>query len=162
MSKELLNIALEILIEVEGKSNIKSSNKFNTKYFNGIQIDKLTKMPLYMAIHLQNLDKLTIILPAYYEDSLLDEIIENENEVIEFTTLPCEYFFEVAKLLKVDNPKIERIATIRKNKLFFGISKLEGKSVQINNLTRWEFCEVKEFILEIMKIGSNIKVTSND
>ncbi|EED43510.1 hypothetical protein EBI_25785, partial [Enterocytozoon bieneusi H348] len=69
-----------------------------TTTFN-LEANKIVTMPLYMAVHLQKRNLLRIVPPREY--AYIENFIEKEIEMPDsFCELP-EYFFEIAKILKI-------------------------------------------------------------
>lgn len=151
---EMINLALETYIEVESLINLKTDNEdLITTSFN-LETDRTTTMPLYMAIHLQKRNLVRIVPPREYE--YIEKFIEKEIEMPDsFCELP-EYFFEIAKILKIHESDIEKLKEVRQSKIWKGFRELDGKAIYVKNLTRWEFNQIKGFIVPTLKENRRI------
>ncbi|EED41482.1 hypothetical protein EBI_27050, partial [Enterocytozoon bieneusi H348] len=111
--------------------------------------NKIVTMPLYMAVHLQKRNLLRIVPPREY--AYIENFIEKEIEMPDsFCELP-EYFFEIAKILKICESEIEKLKEVRRAKIWKGLRELDGKAIYVKNLTRWEFNQIKGFIVPTLK-----------
>ncbi|KAL6121973.1 hypothetical protein NUSPORA_01025 [Nucleospora cyclopteri] len=166
---ELINLAMESLIDVEGLTTIRNIEKAPfIADFPGINPLRRSKIPLFIAIHLQNCNKCKIIIPMEYSRESLIKMIEIEKEFpFEFGELP-DQFFELAYILKISenaiepdlndtqesssiSSLIEKLKHIRLNKIWDGLKEMDGKAIFIGNLTRWEFNQVKVYFTGSMK-----------
>lgn len=151
---DLINVALESLIEVEGLVHLDCS--LGQLYDSSFKLSPLrpSRIPLYMAIHLQKRNKLKIIIPKEYTDiqSVISIEISNRDE---FSMLP-EYFYEVAHILKITNSDIDKLKQIRLRKIWDGLKKMDGKATYIRNLTIWEYNKVKRYITDSFSKGERM------
>ncbi|EED43008.1 hypothetical protein EBI_27590, partial [Enterocytozoon bieneusi H348] len=85
------------------------------------------------------------------EYAYIENFIEKEIEMPDsFCELP-EYFFEIAKILKICESEIEKLKEVRRAKIWKGLRELDGKAIYVKNLTRWEFNQIKGFIVPTLK-----------
>lgn len=146
---EMINLALETYVEVESLINLEAGDgDLITTTFN-LEANKIVTMPLYMAVHLQKRNLLRIVPPREY--AYIENFIEKEIEMPDsFCELP-EYFFEIAKILKICESEIEKLKEVRRAKIWKGLRELDGKAIYVKNLTRWEFNQIKGFIVLTLK-----------
>lgn len=164
--KEMLNIAYQEDVEIEPTANIPDIHMLDSD-FEGLAPLQVVKVPLYMALSLKKSNLCRMRLPFYLKESHLEEIInfEKENMHEYAKTQPC--FFELSDVLirhayNVENPErlkvlVQEVRELRFLKTLEGMKALDGRAFNINNLTAWEFEEVKPFILsgseEACKLG---------
>lgn len=156
--EELLNLSLQSEVEIEAHTKIepKSMLSFN---FKGLNPLKVTSVPLYIALHFKQLNYCTIRTPYYLNKEFLTKLIEKEKNETSFVEIP-EFLFEHAHYFK--NNEIEscicELKVIRRNKMWKGMSKLDGKAIYITGISRWEFNEYKEYILKVLKFGNSLEL----
>ena len=145
---ELINLAMEDLIDVEGKADVDLSH--NQLLCGNFKISPLkpSKIPLFMAIHLQKRNKVRILVPEEYKN--VERYVEREEENEFFTELP-EHFFEIAKILKINMHEIEKLRQLRLKKFWNSLKNLEKGILFMTNFTRWEFRQVKKYLVDVLK-----------
>lgn len=164
--EELLHIAHGELVEIEPMTTISSLHLLEGTYAESHPL-QIVRLPLYAALILKKSNMCRIRLPSYLLLDNLKVILAEENERVEEYCCIHAHFFPLANEL-LDNcynvediegsrTIVEKIKEVRFKKTFDGIKCLDGKALNLNNLTMFEFCEVKEFILGSMKLGRRIE-----
>ncbi|XP_070502357.1 probable DNA replication complex GINS protein PSF2 [Chironomus tepperi] len=122
-------------------------------------------IPLWLAIHLRKQQKCRIVPPSWMDRDILEDKKEEEKRVPNFTSMPCDQYMIVSKLLfscaSEDIPSIEEIKTFIKDiydirqaklrtaidSLFIGKKQLDGTTqVSFTNLTMFEIHTVRSFL----------------
>lgn len=157
LPNELVNISLEYEVDVEPFTTI-PSQRFLSFEFKGCNPLKVSRMPLYLALHLQSLNLCSIQRPSYLSKDYLENLKEKERRESGFVEVP-EFLFEHAYLFM--NNDIEsaicEIKTLRMNKIWKGLSSMDSKALFINGLTKWEYNEFKDVIQRSISLGKFIE-----
>lgn len=167
---ELVNIAYQEDVEVEPTANIPQIHllEYDIQNLKPLQI---SRVPLYVALSLKKSNLCRIRLPQFLKREYLEEIINLERENIgEYTKIP-RFFFEISDILirhayNVENPDklrllIQELKEARFQKTFEGMKVLDGHAFNVNNLTEWEFNEVRHFILKGSEEAARFGESSN-
>jgi GINS complex protein len=155
--EELINLSLQQEVEIEAHTSIPKTTLI-TYDFPGCHPLKVSRIPLYIALHLKSSNSCTIRMPVYLSKEFLSSLIEKEQRDRQFVEVP-EYLFEHAYLFMSNEIEslICELKRIRQNKIWKGLKDMDGKALYINGLTKWEFNEVKEAITSAMRIGKTIE-----
>lgn len=163
---ELKFLAYEELVEIEPSTNIQSLDLIHAKYTNITPLT-IVKLPLYISLELKNCNQAQIRLPSCYSKSSLLKLLELETENSSEYQFVNQYIFVTGKLIiknsyNVDNKDelinlIDQIKEIRHKKTLFGISKMEGRALNLNNLTIFEWYEIKEIVIKPIEQRMRIK-----
>ncbi|OQS53909.1 hypothetical protein EHP00_1523 [Ecytonucleospora hepatopenaei] len=168
---ELINLAMEEIVEVEGKTNIDLTkcqllctqndtfDQNSTNYDFKISTFKPSRIPLWMALHLQKRNQVVIKIPQEY--NMVDNFIEREETADSFCEIPPR-FFEIAIILNLQDFKIEKLKQLRMKKIWKGLEMLDNSVLFINNFTRWEFNQIKEFLTNVYKESVLISTLKDD
>lgn len=158
--EELINLSLEDEVEIEPSTKIPSIY-LHTFRCSEIKPLSICRLPLYIALHLKNSNFCTIRIPKYLSKEFLENLIEQEEVNSNFTDLP-EFIYEHSYLFMNETiePLIAKLKRLRLVKIWKGLKEMDGKSLYINGLSRWEFNEVKPIITEAMIIGK--KISANE
>ncbi|ORD94462.1 PSF2 [Enterospora canceri] len=151
--EELTNLALETHVEIEGLSRVDLSS---TLLSSRIRVAPLrpTRVPLYLALHLQKRNKARIITPREYER--VDEVVAQEEEnKEEFSELP-EHYFEVAGILGIGGSGLEKLRQVRLQKIWNGLETVDGRATYMRNITRWEYNQLREYITGVFQKNGRI------
>lgn len=154
--EELLNLSLQYEVEIEAHTVIEPC-QLRTFHFLGFLPLKTYRLPLYVALHLKSLNLCTIRTLPYLKKDYIINLIEKEKKDSNFTEVP-EFLFEHSYYFM--NYEIEssicELKRLRMNKIWKGLSALDGKAICINGLTKWEFNQYKKFLTESFKFGKMI------
>lgn len=155
--EEMINLALQEEIEVEVLKEIPRIELFGCA-IGGSKELQLSRMPLYIALHLQGMGYCSVKVPVYLAKEFVSDLLEREQASKSFIELPM-HFFEMARLLMPNgiDGEILELKRIRQSKIWQGLSSLDGRALCINGLTRWEFNECRDVILGAMKTGHMIE-----
>ncbi|AFN83230.1 hypothetical protein EROM_061390 [Encephalitozoon romaleae SJ-2008] len=164
--EEILHIAYEELVEVEPMTSIPELCLMDKTYPPMMPLD-VVRIPLYAALLLKKSNMCKIRLPSYLQLESLKAIMDTEVEKIDEYSHIHPYFFPLAgELLEccyntenIEESKvmIEKIREIRLAKTLKGIKCLDGRALNMNNITLFEFNEVKELILGSAEVGRKIE-----
>jgi len=159
--EELINISLQQEVEIEPHTHI-PAHTFLTFALEECNPLIITRLPLFAAIYLQKSNQCIIRTPPYLSPACIKGIIEKELEGDAFVELP-EYFYEHASLFSSNeiDPMVLELRRTRQKKIWMGLNDMDGKALKINNLTRWEFNEIKDVIIGGMEMGKEIEMGSN-
>jgi GINS complex subunit 2 len=158
--QELKFIAYEELIEVEPSTTINSLSLIHRHYKDIVPLS-ICKLPLYIALELKKSNLVHIRLPHCYTLSVLSKILENEisNEKEYLEINPN--MFSTGKIIinnsyNTDNKEelvvlIDKIKEVRNKKSLLGLSKMEGRALNLNNLTMSEWYEIREILVRPME-----------
>lgn len=161
---ELKLIALQEEIEIEPLTFIPKLTLIQETYGPYYPL-QLYKVPIYIAITLKKSNKCKIRLPSYFDTELLKDLLQKEEENEDYQSLH-PFFFEISCYIKecynVDNIDekmvlINKIKYIRYKKTHEGLKILDARAINLNNLTSWEFNEIKPFLLTVMEEAKEIE-----
>lgn len=154
---ELVNIAYQEDVEVEPTANIPDIHllEYDIQNLKPLQI---SRVPLYIALSLKKSNLCRIRLPSFLKHEYLEEIISLERENVGEYAKIHRFFFELSDILikhayNVENPDrlrllIQELKEARFQKTYEGMKVLDGHAFNINNLTGWEFNEIRHFVLK--------------
>ena len=154
--EELVNLSLNYEVEIEPFTQIPPKILL-TFDFKGCIPLKLSRIPLYLALHFKSLNLCSIQTPKYLSPDFIDVLIDKEKSDQSFTDIP-EFFFEHSYLFMNSDieSKICELKSLRMTKIWKGLSSIDGKALYVNGLTRWEFNEFQEIIKKSIKLGREI------
>ena len=155
--KEMLNIAYQEDVVIEPTANIPRIHLLEAD-IEDLKPLQVAYVPLYIALTLKKANLCRIRLPSYLKEERLQEVLDSEKEnVDEYTRIPPR-LFELSELLvqnayNIPNPErikvlVQEIREVRFKKTLEGMKALDGHAFNIDNLTEWEFCEVRPFVLK--------------
>ena len=162
---EMINIAYQENVEIEPMANIPTIHllEYDLTNLNPLRI---TKVPLYAALSLKKANLCKIRLPTYLKEEYLSEIVVTEKENSnEYSKIPPRLFELSETLIKhaynITNPErirlqVQEIKELRFYKTLEGMKALDGHAFNIDNLTEWEFCEIRPFLLRTSELASRI------
>lgn len=167
--EELTNIAYQEEIEIEPTSHIPVLNLIQNTYgpFTPLSIHRV---PIFLALILKQTGQCRIRLPLYYEPDYLLNTIAKETESEDYQSIH-PHFFECVGLVKdcynvedvsVILKHINDIKHIRYNKTSIGILNLDSEAVNLNNITPWEFSEIRVFMLKTMEEAKRLEKQNNE
>jgi hypothetical protein len=156
---ELNLISSYFLIEVEPLCLIKDLNLLSGP-IPELHPLSITKIPYFVALPLKNSNLLQIRLPSFLSKDFLckkiDEEIKNKNE---YSFVPEVIFVLGKEIIKncynseCNNLNLlDNLKEIRFKKTLLGLENLDGSTLNLNNLTAFEFNEVKVMMCEGMKL----------
>lgn len=164
--EELLHIAYGELVEIEPMAGIVSLHLLERTYTACGPL-QIARLPFYAALLLKKANMCRIRLPNYLSLENLRMFLSQETENTDEYLYLHPHFFSLANdclnnCYNVEDAEegkilVEKIKEARFKKTLEGIRCLDGKAVNLNNLTIFEFNEVKEFILGSMKMGKRIE-----
>lgn len=159
--EELVNLSLNYEVDIEPFTHI-PPKKLITFDFKGCVPLKLSRVPMYLALHLKSLNLCTIQIPKYFSTEFIDLLIDKEKSDSSFCDIP-EFFFEHAYLFMSSEieSRVCELKSIRMAKIWKGLSAIDGKALYVNGLTRWEFNEFERIIKGSIKMGRSI-LTDNE
>ena len=154
--KEVLNMAYQEEIEIESTTKIPDIHLLEAD-IRGMRPLQTAKVPLYIALTLKNSKMCRIRLPSYFRRERLEETVDAEKENVSEYTKLHRHFFELSSILisnayDAENPEnlrllVQEIKELRLQKTLDGMKLIDGHAFNVNNLTMWEFSEVRPFIL---------------
>lgn len=156
--EELINIAYQEDIEVEPTAHIPQLDLIQGTYgpFTPLSVHKV---PIYLALLLKQTGQCRIRLPYYYDLDILRDTVKREEESEEYQPIH-PYFFELTGIVKhcynvedrnVILKHINDIKHIRYSKTSIGVANIDSDAVNLNNITSWEFSEIRCFMLRTME-----------
>lgn len=155
--EELVNLSLHYEVEIEAHTTIHPKDLL-TFSFRGCAPLKISRVPLYVALHLRSLNLCTIRTLYCLTKDFLSSLIEKEKSEANFVELP-DCLFELGHFFS--NHEVEsslcELKRIRRIKIWKGLKNLDGKAICINGMTKWEFNELKDFIIDSMEFGKRIE-----
>lgn len=164
--EEILHIAYEELVEVEPTTAIPELCLLEKTYPALHPLD-IARLPLYVALLLKKANMCKIRLPEYLRPESLKATMELEAEKPDEYSCIHPHFFSLANELlsscynvedvEESRTMVERIKEARLAKTLRGIRCLDGKALNMNNITLFEFGEVKEMVLGAMEVGRRIE-----
>ncbi|WEL38899.1 GINS complex protein [Encephalitozoon hellem] len=167
--EEILHIAYEELVEIEPTTSIPELCLMDRVYPPMVPLD-IVKIPLYAALLLKKSNMCKIRLPLYLQLENLKAAVDTEVEKVDEYSHIHPYFFPLAKELleccynteNIEESKVmvEKIREIRLAKTLKGIKCLDGRALNMNNITLFEFNEVKELIIGSTEVGRKIESLS--
>lgn len=159
--EELINLSLNYEVEIEPFTHI-PPKRLITFDFKGCIPLKLSRVPLFLALHLRSLNLCSIQKPKYLTVDFIDGLIDKEKSDQSFTDIP-EFFFEHSYLFMSSEieSKVCELKSIRMTKIWKGLNAIDGKALYVNGLTRWEFNEFQEIIKKSIQLGREI-ITENE
>ena len=129
---------------------------------------KKSKVPLWVAIKLKQINKVNIETPYYYDKTFLEEIIKNEKQSKDLTSIPY-YFFETLNILSHKAPEtiqdidvVKTLASdlisVRSEKINLIIKNVKEYQYyfKINNLTSKELEILRMLVEEILNLKSDM------
>lgn len=160
--EELINLSLQQEVEVEGLATIKPLEML-TLNFKGCSPLRVTRVPLFLALHLRSLNFCSIRTPQYLTKEFLKSLVEKEKREANFVEIP-EFTFEHAHFFTDScmESALCELKAVRMGKIWRGLASMDGRALYINGMTRWEFNEFRDIILESMKLGKMIEMTENE
>lgn len=158
--EDLINLSLQQEVEIESHT-IVPTIQLHTYSFRGCRPLMISMAPLYLALHLRNSNCCSIKTPAYLMRDFLDNLIVREKESQNFIEVP-EFLFEHAYIFMNNDIEsaISELKRIRLAKIWRGLKDMDGKALYINGLTKWEFNEVRPVVLDAMRIGREIELST--
>ncbi|KAM0688210.1 DNA replication complex GINS protein PSF2 [Conglomerata obtusa] len=155
---QLYLISQQENIEIEPTTHIQKFHLIQQDYgpFNLLEIHSV---PIYIALLLKNSNMCRIRLPPFFEIENVKEILKNEEESEEYQPIH-PYFFELRNIIKecynvecYDEIMvyINTLKIVRFNKTNIGVKLIDARAINLNNLTCYEFNEVKTFLLKVME-----------
>lgn len=162
---ELLNIAYNTEVEIEPLTAIPQLNLMVHTYPCTGPL-RISRFPFYIALSLKRANMCRIRLPSFLcldnLKGILNSEIENKNEYSyihpHLFTLGKEL---IAHCYDVEDPEniivhLEKIKDLRFKKTLWGLRSLDGNAINLNNLTQFEFYEVRDLIFKSMKMARTI------
>ncbi|ADM11742.1 uncharacterized protein Eint_061370 [Encephalitozoon intestinalis ATCC 50506] len=169
--EEIFHIAHEELVEIEPTTSIPELCLLEKTYPALMPLD-IARIPLYAALLLKKSNMCKIRLPSYLQIENLKATMDAEIQKVDEYSQIHPYFFPLAeKLLEccynVENIEeskviVEKIKEIRLAKTLKGIKCLDGRALNMNNITLFEFNEVKELIIGSVEAGRKIEALSKN
>ncbi|CAD25501.1 similarity to HYPOTHETICAL PROTEIN YJH2_yeast [Encephalitozoon cuniculi GB-M1] len=169
--EEILHIAYEELVEIEPMTSIPELRLLERTYPPLMPLD-IARIPLYAALLLKKSNMCKIRLPSYLQLESLKMSMDVEIEKADEYSCIHPYFFPLATELlencynveSIEESKmiVEKIKEIRLAKTLKGIKCLDGKALNMNNITLFEFNEIKELILGSAEVGRRIEDLAKD
>lgn len=164
--EELLHIAYGELVEIEPMTAIPALQLLERTY-SACGPLQIARVPLYAALLLKKANACKMRLPSYMAlDGLRGVLAQEAAKTDEYSYIHPHFFSLAESLLSncynVENVEesrmlVERIRETRFRKTFEGMQCLEGRAVNLNNLTMFEFNEVRGFMLGSMRMGRGIE-----
>ncbi|KAM0675790.1 DNA replication complex GINS protein PSF2 [Gurleya vavrai] len=157
-------VAYQEDIEIEPTVTIPKLHLIQCDYGPFLPLE-IYRVPIYIALILKNSNKCRIRLPQFYQLEFLKDILKNEEDNEEYQPL-FPYFFELKSVImdcyNVDNYSetivlINNIRTVRYKKTHAGIKMIDARAINLNNITCFEFNEVKKFMLSVMEEAREIE-----
>lgn len=169
--EELLHIAHNEPVDVEPTTAIPPLHLLERTYPESRPL-QIARLPVYAALHLKKANMCRIRLPGYLSlDSLRTTLAQECEKPDEYAYIHPHFFLLADDLLNnsynVENMEeskilVERIKEARLRKTLGGIRSLDGRALNLNNMTMFEFNEVKELIVGSMRIGRRIEDVCGD
>ncbi|KAM0676795.1 DNA replication protein psf2 [Binucleata daphniae] len=161
---ELKLIALQEEIEIEPLTFIPRLTLIQEDYgpYNPLQ---LYKVPLYIALTLKKSNKCKIRLPSFFDVEYLQDVLQKEEENEDYQQIH-PFFFEMSIYIKecynADNIDeklvlVNKIKHARYNKTHEGLKVIDARAINLNNLTSYEFNEIKKYLLTVMQAANEIE-----
>ena len=158
--QELKFITSEELIEIEPCSNINTLSLIHNTYTN-IKPLSIIKVPLYIALELKKGNLAYLRIPACYTYQYLNNLIDEEiNNQHEYISIPKNIFCTGKLVIRESYNSerkeeciglIDKLKEIRFKKTLTGLSKMEGRALTLNNLTMFEWYEIREILIKPME-----------
>lgn len=160
--EELINLSLQYEVEIEASTTV-APMELLTFSFKGCSPLKVTRAPLFLALHLRSLNFCSIKTPPYLTKEFLESLIEKERVETNFVEVP-EFIFEHAHFFTSGDMESSlcELRAIRMNKIWKGLGSMDGRALYINGMTRWEFNEFRDIILGTMRLGKTIEAVENE
>ncbi|KAF7678782.1 putative DNA replication complex GINS protein PSF2 [Astathelohania contejeani] len=159
---ELIHLAYQEEIEVELATDPFTLHLLEKDYCLSILP---TKIPIFAALALKKGNMCQIRQPEYLSVDYLERVLKEETENEEYGSI-YTYIFEVGTTLidhcyNMDDAERSRvllkaIKETRFNKTHLGLKHIEGKALNLNNLTPYEFNEIKEYLIGGMVMSREI------
>lgn len=161
---ELKLIALQEEVEIEPLTNIPRFHMIEEEYgpFSPLQ---LYKIPLYIAITLKQSNKCKIRMPYFFDTEYLQDILKKEEESENYQHIH-PMFFELSSYIhecynaeNVDEKLmlVNKIKHARYKKTHEGLQSIDARAINLDNLTSYEFSEIKKYMLTVMKKANKIE-----
>lgn len=167
LPKEFLHIALEEEIEIEPLKDIPVINLIEYSYGPFSILQKNCKIPIFAALSLQKSGYCRIKCPNYLSQDVIENSLDLETDLKNEFTQIYPYIFEINSILidvcydiddkNILKSKINEIYNLRQKKIVEGLKFVDSNALKITNLTGYEFCKVKNFILNTMKIAKRLE-----
>lgn len=129
---------------------------------------KKSKVPLWVAVKLKQINKVNIETPYYYDKTFLEEIIKNEKNSKDLTSIPY-YFFETLNILSHKAPDAIQdidvvktlasdLVSVRSEKINLIIKDIKEYEYyfKINNITSKELEILRMLVEEILNLKSDM------
>jgi GINS complex subunit 2 len=162
---ELLHIAHGETVEIEPLITIPALHLIEGMYKPCGPLH-IARVPLFAALILKRANMCKIRLPQCLSlDALRTALDEEQRRADEYSCIHVHFFVLANELLdncyNVEDAEecrtlVEKIKEIRFKKTYDGLRSMDGRAMNLNNLTPYEFNEVKEFMLETMKTARRI------
>lgn len=120
------------------------------------------EVPLYIAIALKGSDLCSVRPPSWLSIDGLEEVLRREEEVEEEYQPLDKYFFDniesylrycdITESTSKLRLLVEQIKEKRIVKTIKGCEAIDGRIININNLTFYEFRQIKEYLLSHMEV----------
>ncbi|WUR03421.1 DNA replication complex GINS protein (PSF2) [Vairimorpha necatrix] len=158
--QELKFISTEELLEVEPTSFIPSLSLIHQSY-SDLNPLSIINLPLFIALELKKSGLVQIRLPLVYSFEYLSKLLEDEiSNQREYINIPSN-IFSTGKLIIRHSYNcekkeeciglIDKLKETRFKKTLSGLGKMEGRALSLNNLTLFEWYEIKEILVKHME-----------
>lgn len=128
-------------------------------------------VPLFVALSLKKSGMCRIRCPLFFEVENLNKILEfelkNENEFSKIHP----YLFEIKNdilenVYNLDNEEdvrrlINEIKETRFKKIYNGLKMIDGRAMNLNNITEYELNQIKNYLVNVMNVVHMIEKKSN-
>ncbi|EPR78933.1 DNA replication complex GINS protein PSF2 [Spraguea lophii 42_110] len=163
---DLLHIAYQEDVEIEPIVTIPIIHMIEYDYGPFIP-PNIAEVPLFVALMLKKSSMCRIRTPKYLEIEYLDRIyneeVENKDEYIsiypyifELYLVFCEHSYNMENREEVKR-KVKDIQDVRLKKTKNGIKMVDGTALNLNNLTAFEYNQIKEYLIPAIKIIRNMR-----
>ncbi|KAF9763975.1 putative DNA replication complex GINS protein PSF2 [Nosema granulosis] len=157
--QELKMIYTYELVEVEPLRSLKEMNLVSGEV-SGCTPLSIVKIPYFVALALKDSNFLQIRLPFYLSPEYLKKKLEEEMSNKDEYSYLQDSLFAIGKEIVRNSYNaedaqaicslIDQLKEIRFKKTLNGLEKLDGSTLNLNNLTMFEYNEVKKCMVESM------------
>jgi GINS complex subunit 2 len=162
---ELQHMAHGETVEIEPLTTIPALHLLEGAYESCTPL-QIARVPLFVALVLKKANMCRIRVPQYLTlDALRAAFEEEQKKADEYAYVHPHLFVLADELLRncynVEDAgecriAVEKIKELRFKKTYDGIRGMDGRAVNLNNLTAFEFNEIREFMLGSMKISRRL------